>query len=248
MSRTISNTQSQWILSIAVLIAAPALAQTPQPAPQAPAPAAITTQGVILDRVVAVVNGDTILESDLDEEKRFEEVQPYRGTAAMVRDTIIQRLIDRTLILQQAALEPLYNVTDDELNKQIETLRKDIPACRQYRCETDEGWQKYLGEHGFTVTEFADRWRKRMQLLRFIEVRFRSGIAISDDEIKAYYTTTMLPEYAKRNVTPPKLESISHRIQEVLLQQQVGNLLEDWLKSLRAEGSVRMITASEASQ
>ena len=36
-------------------------------------------QGVVLDRVVAVVNGDVILESDVDEERRFEEVQPYRS-------------------------------------------------------------------------------------------------------------------------------------------------------------------------
>ncbi len=58
----------------------------------------------------------------------------------------------------------------------------------------------------------------------------------------------MLPEYAKRNVTPPELKTISKRIEEVLLQQQVGSLLEDWLKSLRAQGSVRMITAGEVPQ
>ena len=81
-----------------------------------------------------------------------------------------------------------------------------------------------------------------MELLRFIEVRFRSGIRITDDEIKTYYEKTMLPEYAKQKVTPPKLETISKRIEEVLLQQQVGALLQDWLKSLRAQGSVRMIT------
>ena len=55
----------------------------------------------------------------------------------------------------------------------------------------------------------------------------------------------MLPEYAKRNVTPPPLETISKRIEEVLLQQQVSALLEDWLKSLRAQGSVRMMTPGE---
>ena len=33
----------------------------------------------------------------------------------------------------------------------------------------------------------------------------------------------MLPEYEKQNVTPPKLETISTRIEEVLLQQQVGS-------------------------
>src|SRR6185437_3851290 len=34
-------------------------------------------QGTVLDRVVAVVNDDLILESDVDEEQRFEEIQPY---------------------------------------------------------------------------------------------------------------------------------------------------------------------------
>ena len=85
----------------------------------------------------------------------------------------------------------------------------------------------------------------RMQLLRFIEVRFRNGIRISEDEIKEYYEKTMLPEYARQNVAPPKLETISKRIEEVLLQQQVSNLLRDWLKSLRAQGSVRIMNVGE---
>ena len=84
-----------------------------------------------------------------------------------------------------------------------------------------------------------------MELLKFIEVRFRNGVSIPDKDIKDYYEKTMLPEYAKRNVTPPKLETISKRIEEVLLQQQVSALLEDWLKSLRAQGSVRMVTEHE---
>ncbi len=84
-------------------------------------------------------------------------------------------------------------------------LRKDIPACKEYRCETDEGWKKYLGDHGFTDAEFRGRWQKRMQLLKFIEVRFRNGIKITEEEVKGYYEKTMLPEYTKRNVTPPAL-------------------------------------------
>jgi peptidyl-prolyl cis-trans isomerase SurA len=203
--------------------------------------------GVLLDRLVAVVNGDVILESDVDEERRFGEVQPYRATAGSTRDQIIGRLIDRTLILQQAALQPEDAVADQDLDAQIDRLRKDIPACKEYHCETDEGWKRYLGHHGFTEAEFRSRWLQRMQLLKFIEVRFRNGITISDGEIKDYYEKSMLPEYAKRNVTPPPLETIQRRIEEVLLQQEVGALLQDWLTSLRAQGSVRTITPGEVS-
>ena len=204
-----------------------------------------SSAGAVLDRVVAVVNGDVILESDVDEERRFEEIQPFRSVQDSTRAKIIERLIDRELILQQAALEPEDQVSDQAVDQQLATVRTEIPACKQYHCETEEGWAKFLSDHGFTVAEFRSRWRQRMQLLKFVEVRFRSGISISDDEIRAYYEKTMLPEYAKRSVTPPKLETISNRIEEVLLQQEVGALLEVWLKSLRAQGSVRLMTPGE---
>jgi len=41
------------------------------------------------------------------------------------------------------------------------------------------------------------------------------------------------------------MASISSRIQEVLLQQQVSSLLNDWLKSLRAQGSVVVLHPGE---
>jgi len=84
-----------------------------------------------------------------------------------------------------------------------------------------------------------------MKLLKFIEVRFRSGIKITNAEIKQFYDSKMLPEYQERKVTPPSVDTISKRIEEVLLQQQVGALLVDWLKSLRAQGSVTIMTPVE---
>ncbi len=216
-----------------------------QARPEAAHNISASENGQVLDRLIAVVNGDVILESDIDEERRFEEVQPYRTIAESTRAKLIERLVDRTLILQQAALQPEDTVTDKELDAQLATLRKDIPECKQSQCETDEGWKNYLARHGFTVEEFSKRWRQRMQLLRFIEVRFRNGIKVKDEEIQEYYEKTMLPEYAKRHVTPPQLETIKRRIEEVLLQQQVSALLQDWLKSLRAQGSVWILTPVE---
>ncbi|WP_158943221.1 SurA N-terminal domain-containing protein [Granulicella sp. S190] len=249
------NSMTRWLLpgaAVLVLAWGPVGAAAQQiAAPQAgSANSSIDTtsrQGVELDRLVAVVNGDVILESDVDEERRFEEIQPYRRTAAdRSRDKTIERLIDRALILQQSALEPEDAVSDKELDDQLAMLRKDIPDCKQqFQCATDEGWTKFLASHGFTEEEFRERWRQRMVLLKFIEVRFRNGIKISDAEIKEFYETKMLPEYTKKNVAPPKLDTISKRIEEVLLQQQVGALLVDWLKSLRVQGSVKVMTPGE---
>ncbi len=71
------------------------------------------------------------------------------------------------------------------------------------------------------------------------------GIRISPEEIKTYYEKTMLPEYARQKAKAPPLDAISERIQEVLLQQQVSSLLNDWLQSLKAQGSVRMMKPGE---
>jgi hypothetical protein len=60
-----------------------------------------------------------------------------------------------------------------------------------------------------------------------------------------YYQQTMLPEYAKQHATPPPLDALSARIEEVLLQRQVTSLLNDWLKTLRDQGSVRTLQPGE---
>jgi peptidyl-prolyl cis-trans isomerase SurA len=235
----------RWVMGAVALAAISVLLASAQTGVAQSGTAGAPVAGVVLDRVVAVVNGDVILESDLDEERRFEEVQPFRSVQDSTRAKIIERLVDRELILQQAELEPEDQISDQDLDLQIAKVRTEITACKQYHCDTDEGWAKFLSDHGFTVGEFRSRWRQRMQLLKFIEVRFRNGISISDDEIKTYYEKTMLPEYARRKATPPPLDTIRRRIEEVLLQQQVGALLDDWLKSLRAEGSVQIMTPGE---
>lgn len=202
--------------------------------------------GTPLDRVVAIVNGDIILDSDVDEERRFADFDPYREqTAVFSRERAIERLINRDLIQQQIKLQPEDQIPDADVTKQIEQLRKTIPACQRYHCETKEGWDRFLSDHGFTEAAFFARWKLRMQMLQFISERFQTGIRITPEQIRSYYENTMLPEYARQNAKPPKLEAISSQVEEVLLQQQVSNLLTDWLKSLRAQGSIVVLHPGE---
>ena len=219
-----------------------ASAPTGMSADEAPAP----SDGVLVDQVIAVVNGDLILESDVEEERRFAAFQPI-GTPGgqFSRDAAVERLIDRALILQQAKLQPEQAVTPEQVKAELDQLRKDIPACKRYDCETDAGWAKFVHDQGFTLEELTNRWRERMQILKFVEMRFRMGIRIEPAAIKTYYQKTLLPEYARQSAPAPPLDAISDRIQEVLLQEQVSKLLDDWLQTLKAEGSVRMMKPGE---
>ena len=204
-----------------------------------PAP---TNAGVLIDRVVAVVNGDVVLESDVEQERRMVVFQPISSPeGTTTREKAIERLVNRRLLLQQAKLQPQHAVTEADIDAQVDQLRKEIPACKEAHCETDAGWASFLATHGVTNNELRAYSRERMEALQFIEVRFRSGIRITHAEIQDYYEKTMLPEYAKKRVKAPTLDKLSDRIQEVLLQQQVTGLLADWLKSLRAQGTVQIV-------
>jgi hypothetical protein len=202
-------------------------------------------QLVTLDSVVAVVNGDLILESDLDAERRFAAFEPISEPQPVSRERMIERLIDRELILERLRLQPGAPITDAQVDAQLATLRKTIPECAAYKCETDAGWAKFISDQGFTLDEVRERWRVRMEVLQFVEERFRMGIRIQQSEIDDYYKTTLAPAFRQRNATPPAEATVSDRIQEVLLQQQVTALLDDWLKALRVQGSVQIVKPGE---
>ena len=225
---------------ITALIASPVRSHA-QSVPIATAPPA--GQPVVLDRVIAVVNGDVLLESDVKEEQRFATLEPFSvspGSDTLKRAA--RRLANRTLILQQMKAQQLgIDITDDQVRQALMELRKNLPKCRQYHCTTEEGWNTFLAANNLTEDEVFAHWKQRLAILKFIDLRFRSGIRIPNEEIEAYYQKSILPVYERQNEKAPALSEISPRIEEILLQQHVNELLQDWLKSLRDEGSVQIL-------
>ena len=130
------------------------------------------------------------------------------------------------------------DVSDEAVQKDLDALREQLPDCRKFDCKTEAGWAKFLAAHDLTPQEVNERWRQRMQILSFIDTRFRAGVRISKPDIEDYYNKTLVPQFKKEDLSPPSLDSVSARIEEVLLQQHVNALLQDWLKSLRDQGNV----------
>jgi peptidyl-prolyl cis-trans isomerase SurA len=209
----------------------------------APPPAPVPKGAVVLDHVVAVINGSIILQSDVEEEMDYAVLQPFSiNRARNTPQRALQRLMDRDLILQQMqTAQTVTPPTPEEVQQRITELRSLIPECKRYHCETDAGWQDFLREKGLTEKEVEAHWSQRMLILSFIQSRFGSGARITPVEIADYYNKTLLPQYADKAVKPPPLAAISSRIEEILLQQRVSSLLLEWLQSLKSEGSVSIL-------
>ncbi len=233
--------RSRWLLMLAfgLVLHVPRAAQA-QATPSQVGPA--SDSGQPLDSVIAVVTNQVILSSDLDLETRIFQLLPIGRRGDYTPAKALERLITRALIEQQILQEDPQGleISPKDLEDSLTELRQNLPGCKHTDCSTAAGWEAYLTTLGLTPARVSEYWEHRMAVLRFIEMRFRSGIRITPEEIQTYYKETLVPKYPSPE-DAPQLEKISPRIQEVLLQQKVNVLLNDWLKSLQDQGQVEIL-------
>ncbi len=238
---TTSRCATRWLLAVSVAVAA--AAPCPGQANNSPAAASPSKAPVVLDRAVAVVNKHVILSSDLDDEIRLSILDPNNsGQDELTRERALEQLISRTLIEQQIRQEDLEAVepSQQEVDARLKQIRTQLPACVHQNCATDPGWKAFLQSHGLTADRVESYLRYRLEILRFVEQRFRQGIQISQQQIETYYHDTLLPQYAPGEPVPP-LADVAPRIQEILLQQQVNVLFDNWLTNLRQQGDIEVL-------
>jgi hypothetical protein len=197
----------------------------------------------VLDRVVAVVNNRAILASDITDEIRISILDPnISNKDALTPKRALQQLISRALIQQQIRQEDALTSepSNDEVQARLMEIRKELPACVPQNCASDAGWAVFLAAHGLTPDRVESYMRLRLEILRFIEERFRQGIRIPQEDIAKYYRQTLLPQYAKGEAIPA-LDKVAPRIEEILLQQEVNALFGTWLDNLRKQGDVEVL-------
>ena len=151
-------------------------------------------------------------------------------------------MISRALIQQQIQREDALAAepSEEDVRSRLSELRRELPECVHFHCASDEGWAAFLANHGLTPERVDSALRSRVEILRFIEIRFRAGLRIGDGEVENYYKNTLLPQY-KAGESIPTLEAVSARIEEILLEKRVNALFDEWLNNLRKQGDVEVL-------
>lgn len=195
---------------------------------------------VSLDHVVAAVNNRPILASDIVDLIQLSILEPNESILTPQR--ALDELINVTLIQQQIRQQDAQDVEAQpaEIETRLNEIRSSLPACVRANCTTADGWKRFLDTHQLTEQRVRIYVKFRSEILNFIELRFRSGIIVDDNEIQSYYRERLLPQY-RAGETPPALESVSKRIQEILLEQRVNELFDVWMNNLRQEGGVEVL-------
>jgi peptidyl-prolyl cis-trans isomerase SurA len=193
--------------------------------------------GEIVDRVVAIVNGHVILQSDWEEEIALEAFLDARAPdsfTAAERRTALDRLVDQELLREQVRVsEP---APADQVAARIAEVRKLHPEA-----STDKGWRAALDRSGLTQAALEQRLGDEIRLMDGIQARLRPSIQIDQHAIENYYRDDLLPELKKKGEHEVALAEVFGRIKDLLAEQRLNQLLNGWLASLRSESRIQVV-------
>jgi len=214
--------------------------------PTANAPA--TASAHTVDRIVAAVHGQIISESDWDEEERVTELLEGRSAEAHSHTgATLQRLIERTLVLEQMTGLDFKRSSSQDIDAEMASVRKQLPGG-----EDPATWQAMLAKHGVSEEQVRRRLGEQRDMLRFLDIRFRSGVRITQREVESYYNQELVPQLQARNVIAPPVADVREKIINILTEQRMNKMLEEWITELKANGAIRWLipevntTGSEA--
>ena len=194
-------TRARWagVLALcAALAARPAAAQSPR----------------VVDRIVAVVGGRAILASQIEERivmlaAQNQPVPEDSASRAALGRQILEEMIDEELLVQAAEKDTSMNVSDQEIQQQVEATVKNVRD--QFASETD--FLNEIRRAGFASTDewrryLAESQRRATTGQRFIELLRSTGklrpIPPTDEQVAEYWES-------QKGMVPPRPASVSFR-------------------------------------
>jgi hypothetical protein len=189
------------------------------------------------------VNTHAILQSDWDDEIRFEAFMSGRrpqDVTAEQRKAALDRLIDQEILREQMRMTDLRPTGVEAIKKQIEDLKSE-----QLREHPGQSWASTLSQYQLTDKVVEDHVASEWEELQLVDLRFRPSIQISDADVEKYYREQIVPKLPASD--PLSLNDAAPKIKEILVQEKINQLLSSWLQTLRAQAQIQVLSADKSS-
>src|SRR5215469_14786378 len=200
--------------------------------------------GEVLDRLVATVNGHALLESDWNDEVRFEcfmSGRPLEDVTSDDRKAALDRLIDQELLREQMRSSDFKPASPAEIEQQWDSLKAEYAHDHE-----SSSWSSALSHYGLSEAVAKDHIAVELNQLRLVDTHLRPLVQIEPAEIETYYKEQIVPKFPVNQA--PSLEQARRKIRELLVQQKIDQQLSSWLDTLRAQARItRLGDSSEES-
>lgn len=190
---------------------------------------AATARAAIIDRIAVTLDNQVITASEIILEIR---ITAFLNGDALdfspeARRKAANRLIEQKLIRKEMQVGRYTSPTPEEVEpmlKQIQTQR--FPSAREYH--------EALAKYGVSEEQLKSHLLWQLTLLRFIEIRFRPAVEVTDAQIQAYFNQNVA-ELQKRAGTSRNLtlDDVRAQIRDSLTEQGADKQLDEWLAAAR---------------
>jgi hypothetical protein len=197
---------------------------------------ALLSAGEQVDRIVATVNDEPVLASDVEDAVRVEALMQGKAVGEIPLadyQAAMERLIDRTLIRQQ--MTSGYTPPAEQVEWRMLQVRAAFPQAK-----SDAAWQGILAAYGVQERQLRKAVEEQVQLMQFVDARLRPMVHVSREEVEGYYKEKLLPELSRKGAAAEPLANVRSEIYELLLQEKIDAQLNGWLASLREQANVRI--------
>lgn len=196
----------------------------------------------VLDRIVATVNGRVILQSDWQDEVRYEcfvAGRTLHGVTLQDRNGALDRLIDQELLREQMGSAELKAASPEEIEKQIEAVKDDYA-----RDHSAQPWGAALATYHLNEADIRNHITLELSQLRLVDAHLRPSIQIDATAVEAYYKDHLALQVAGSQ--PASLQQATPKIRELLIQEKMNQLLSSWLQTLRSQAQIRMFVSDSS--
>lgn len=185
-----------------------------------------------INRVVAIVDNDVIMQSQLD--SRLREVQQTiakRGAALPPEHVLSQQVLER-LVIENIQLQigdrSGIRITDEELNQAIGTIaQRNNMSVEQFRAA--------LAQDGLSYDDARDQVRREMVISRVRQRRVAERIQVTDQEVQNFLASDLgkmqlSEEFRLANIlipvpessSPETIQAADRQAQDIYQQLQQG--------------------------
>jgi parvulin-like peptidyl-prolyl isomerase len=209
-----------------------ALLFTAVPAPQAFSGSAPPQSARVVDRIVARIEGDIILQSQVRELGAFQELIDGHAESD---DKLLEELIEQWVVETEATASHFPQPAQSEVDRELARLKGQFASPEKY--------ESRLNELGLSADQVRQLLSRQIYVERYLDYKFRPSVQIEPADIDAYYQKELLPELAKNKQPAPGRAGVEQQIREVLIQRGISGLTVKWLDDTKSRLKIEIETA-----
>jgi len=188
----------------------------------ATAPAGLQAAQEVVDRIVARVENDVILWSEVRTLSRY---QRFLDGTSESDNQILDRLIDQWIVRNEADVSRFPHPTDADVERGVDRVRKSLGSAEEYDSRKK---QCGLSDHEIHAMVAA-----QLYLSNYLDSRFRTAVHIDPQAVEDFYRNSVVPVAKAHGQEPPSLDAARDTIEEALMQSGINSQADQWLKESR---------------